>query len=231
MLALSRIAAVSLVLSGLKITPEPKPEPKPATQAKPAPSKEQVLKEAEEEARRQVREGFDTEEEIVTSVVDVMSVDHPDADLRAPVAGVVHTLLEEQRRAESTWKTLTHCDRLDRAFAALERRGVVARQDFSDCQTCGHSEMGEELAKNRTAHGYVFFHDQDTERSADGEGLMLAYGARSQREQDVLGVAREIVAELKKAGLRPEWNGSVERRIGVPMTWQKRRFTQAPAAR
>ena len=47
--------------------------------------------------------------------------------------------------AQATWPAETDCDRLDKAFADLEQHGIVARQNFSDCGTCGVAEIPAEI--------------------------------------------------------------------------------------
>ena len=42
------------------------------------------------------------------------------------------------------WPALTDHDRLEQAFAALETQGVVCRQNFTCCGTCGVAEIGDD---------------------------------------------------------------------------------------
>src|SRR4029079_1351153 len=73
--------------------------------------------------------------------------------------------------AQREWPSVTDCDRLDRAFADLNGRGIVARQNFACCSNCGHAEIGEEIdaekERGTKVIGYTFFHLQDTERAAE----------------------------------------------------------------
>lgn len=64
----------------------------------------------------------------------------PGADSHAEMAVLAHVVratLAEQAAAEATGTEATDNDRLDRAFAALEAGGILARQDPSDCGSGG----------------------------------------------------------------------------------------------
>ncbi|RYD51650.1 MAG: hypothetical protein EOP60_10485 [Sphingomonadales bacterium] len=104
---------------------------------------------------------------------------------------------------------------------------MIARQNFSCCGTCGSSEIWDEVDAVTQAggpgHGYVFYHMQDTESAADGEGLYLNYGAGEDGEEAALAVARDVVAELQSHGLRTDWDGSWDQRIHVALDWKRRR--------
>ena len=106
-------------------------------------------------------------------------------------------------------------------------RGVVARQNFTCCQTCGHAEIGDEIAQALTkaeAVGYTFYHMQDTERAAEGGGLFLAYGSLERTEAAQQKVGWTIVEALRREGLAAEWNGDVGKRIEVKnLLWRRRR--------
>ncbi|MDH3402385.1 MAG: hypothetical protein OES32_04100 [Acidobacteriota bacterium] len=177
---------------------------------------------------RKVAEGFDSPGQIEADVHDVAADEYPDlkadTQIKLGLAEALKTALE----AERTWPAVTDCDRLDRAFALLEARGVVARQNFACCQTCGHAEIGEEIEAARKIApviGYVFFHMQDTESAADGGGLYLAYGPVGDTSE--VQVGKQIQGALREVGLHPQWNGEATQRIHVPMSWQKRRGVPA----
>ena len=74
----------------------------------------------------------------------------------------------------------------------------------------------------RRTRGYTFYHWQDTEAAVEGYGICLYYGACDEGGSADLAIGREIVGELKRQGLRPEWN-EPNRRIEVPMDWKRRR--------
>jgi len=184
-----------------------------------------------EEVARRVAEGFDSEDDVIDNVTE-MALDNSETDLDEDAEDALHDLVErlteeqfqEHRRRQSEWVGPTDCDRLDQAFAELEAEGIVARQNFSCCQNCGHSEIGGVIAQAEgPVDGYTFYHCQDTEGAVEGGFLYLAYGATRDGDEAVVAVGRRIVAALERAGLTVEWNGSRSQRIGVHVEWRRRR--------
>jgi hypothetical protein len=196
-----------------------------AKSAKPTQARalEQVLEDLRTHVREKVAAGFDGEEDIVQSGVDYLSDEAPEDTLRFYSAQFTREELKNHEAQQATWPEETDCDRLDKAFAELEESGIVARQNFTCCQTCGNAEIDDELkaakVKGRKPHGYTFYHMQDTEGAVNGSGLYLAYAGRTGGDAE----AREIIAALERHGLKPEWDGSVESRIFVPIDWKRRR--------
>ena len=178
-----------------------------------------------------VVEGFETREDIVEGAIEVEAAECFAPDLSSRVAAMTDRALEAQRQRESTWTEPTDCDRLDAAFAELERNGILARQHFEDCQTCGHGMMREEVAAavkaGRRVAGYTFYHFQDTEAAAEGAGVWLAFDAAKKNGDDVA-VGRRIAATLRRWGLDVRWDGSAETRINAAVDWRRRRFTPSP---
>jgi hypothetical protein len=176
---------------------------------------------------RQVAAGYTDEAAILTEAVDVFDGECEPLILRGEAQRVLRAALAAHWEAQQDWPVRTDCDRLDDAFAALERGGVVARQNFTCCGTCGSAEIGDEMevvsAAGVTVRGYVFFHMQDTDSAVEGDGLYLNYGATEDGEDAALAVAREIVAELEAHGLRTNWTGSWDQRIAVTLDWKRRR--------
>lgn len=197
----------------------PDASPMPATSLDP-----QVAEEVDDTIRRMVAAGFAPSDEIIRAAVE--QCDEAAPEVVEPYAMQALTLaLQRQREAQASWPAVTDNDRLDAAFAALEARGIVARQDFTCCQSCGHGEIWDEVDGRASglppARGYTFYHQQDTESGVAGEGLMLAYGAVDEGAEERIG--HEVVAALREHGLAPQWDGSTGRRIGLPLTWQRRR--------
>jgi hypothetical protein len=171
-------------------------------------------------------EGFDDPGRIIESAVEMVEADLDDDELRAHAERLTAESLEEHQRRQSEWAGPTDCDRLDQAFAALEEQGIIARQNFSCCQNCGHAEIGEEIAnaeaEGRKVQGYTFYHMQDTEGACEGGFLYLAYGSNGNRAQ-IVRIGRRIARALEQAGLTVEWDGSAAQRIGVQLHWRRRR--------
>lgn len=177
--------------------------------------------------RRDIAAGFQSRDEILQSAEDCFEHDLPDGEARGLAEEMLPELFAEHEAAQADWPDRTDCDRLDAAFAALEQGGIISRQNFSCCGTCGTGEIWDEIDAVKEAggatRGYTFYHMQDTESAAQGSGLYLNYGACEEGEDAALGVASEIVAELERQGLTTNWNGSWNQRIGVTLDWKRRR--------
>lgn len=184
--------------------------------------------------RTQVAAGFADADTIIDTTLAVYEDEADPAVLLPHVERFVADVLAAHLAEQATWPAVTDCDRLDAAFAALEEAGIVCRQHFSCCGTCGAAEIWDELAlaeeAGRTVRGYAFYHIQDTESAVDGHGLYLNYGALEAGAPAALAVARDVVAELERQGLRTNWNGRWSQRIGVNLTWQRRRASAAACA-
>lgn len=177
--------------------------------------------------RRDVASGFFDDDAVLTNANDVFEEELPRPLLRIEASAALRAALADHRAAEENWPDMTDCDRLDAAFAALEAEGVVARQNFTCCGTCGASEIWDEIEEAQgeglTVHGYVFFHMQDTESAVEGHGLYLNYGACEQGEEAAIAVGHRIVAQLEAHGLSVGWDGRWDQRISVTLDWKKRR--------
>jgi hypothetical protein len=185
----------------------------------------ELIEEIEEQITRRIREGFNGFEGMVECIVEYLTGEHPDADLEPLVRAAAIPAWSKAREEQASWPVPTDCDYLDRAFAALERSGVVARQNFTCCQTCGHAEIGDEIAEAQEKAdvvGYTFYHMQDTERAAQGGGLYLSYGALEQTEAALQKVGRSIIEALRKEGLKPEWDDPKKRTAIRDLLWRRR---------
>jgi hypothetical protein len=176
--------------------------------------------------RADIAAGFMAREEILDGAVDYVSDLMDPAHARLEAERMWPALVAEHRATQANWPETTDCDRLDAAFASLERKGVISRQNFSCCGTCGSYEIGDEIAAAKDAglpaHGYAFYHMQDTDNAVDGFGVYLNYGSCAEGEEAALDVAADIVFELQRHGLRTEWDGTWNKRIGVPLDWKRR---------
>lgn len=136
-------------------------------------------------------------------------------------------MIEERRRAlaRARWPKVTDCDRLARAFAALEESGIVARENFWCCETCGSLAMADEIkriGRKRAVRGYVFFDQQATETAVTEGLLRLAYGAKGRGKAESAAVGREVVRAVRAAGLKASWGGTLEDWVEVAMKWRRR---------
>jgi hypothetical protein len=127
----------------------------------------------------------------------------------------------------------TDCDRLDRAFAALRVRHIIALHEAGDCQEDGFELCDAAfgcLTKPEQAEiiGYCFYHRQDTTRAIEGAGIGLTYCPIGpiQSDGDAEGIALDqcICNELVQAGLTVVWSGDFKDRILViPFDGKRRR--------
>jgi len=178
--------------------------------------------------QQRVTEGFAPADQIMEWMFDFFEGQDFDFDaLEAYVVRATREAIAAHCAAQKSWPEETDCGRLDFAFLLLEEEGIVARQNFTCCQTCGHAEIWAEIReaqKQRLVKGYVFYHAQDTESAVRHNSLYLAYGAVGKDEGAELAVAQRIAAVMQEAGFTVEWNGSTKTRIKLKdIDWKKRR--------
>jgi hypothetical protein len=180
--------------------------------------------EAAEYIRRAVARGRDACAMIVADTIEYLEA----GDDRYPLAWhLAADAFAEHLVGQATWPARTDNDRLTDAFCALDKAGIVARQDFACCQNCGVTEIGDGAHGSAAARGYVFYHAQDVERACDGEALWLAYGTFGTPPTAEIGA--EIAAALRAVDLPVDWDGSAGTRIRVPLTWARRRHGRLAA--
>lgn len=160
-----------------------------------------------------------------STVVDALSAPAPAGTTALDLLALaLDHLVTRQRAAEATWTGPTDADRLADAFTSLEASGVIARMDFTCCGTCGHYEINGEVTPGTNPAGYTFFHQQATESMAAGHGVHLAFGSF---DPDATATTEALIGArvrdaLLAAGLTPQWDGTAERTVFVPLLWRKR---------
>lgn len=115
---------------------------------------------------------------------------------------------------------------LNNAFAALRKQGIIARQNFSCCQTCALAQLNIDLKamtakKKMKTHGYCFYHSQDNDALKAGKDFHLAFGwtgevtetSPSKHAENNVGTL--IQQTLKSHGIDSIWNGTLDARIRV----------------
>jgi len=177
-----------------------------------------------------LREGFDSVHEIIEDAVE-WAFEHEREAPIAEVRRITTELLASLNAEQADWEATTDCDRLDHAFASLERQRIVARQNFSCCNNCGFAEIWtevEEAEKLGPIDGYVFYHLQCTETARKTGRLLLAYGCVEDDPSKLECVATSIVTELRNAGLDASWGGTENHPIIVDgIVWRRRRCQDA----
>ncbi|MEU8331523.1 hypothetical protein [Micromonospora sp. NPDC048839] len=164
---------------------------------------------------------------IVAETMEYLAGEADPAEVEARAWPMVTEELSAHLAAQAHWPEVTDSDRLTAAFRTLSAAGLVARENFSCCQTCGVAEIGDEVPRGRTARGYAFYHRQDAENGVDDSGVHVAYGLFGQPTTADIGA--EVAAALRAEGLTVHWDGSTGTRIRVALTWQRRRVGRLAA--
>jgi hypothetical protein len=187
----------------------------------------EILEELSNFIAHRVREGFESAHEIVQNAEAWAYEKYERDDLLPEIKRLTAELLAAHRAEQVGWRHTTDCDRLDQAFATLNREGIVARQDFSCCNNCGFTEIWnevEEAEKQQPVEGYVFYHLQCTEQAIKTGQLLMAYGCIGENPEELQRVGKKIVSELCKVGLNASWGGTAGHPIVVEgMVWRRRR--------
>lgn len=184
-----------------------------------------VIESVKNHVDRAVRAGFDSDEEILSFAADI-AADAPGSVTASNwIASVLRESRSNQLEAMRSWPSVTDCDRLDAAFAELEMQGILAKQNYSCCQTCANAEINieieERIEDGQHVDGYVYYHAQDTEGAVDGDGMYLAYGGCDGPES-TLRIAHIAVEVLSRHGLKVRWDEDVAKRIFVDIDWKRR---------
>jgi len=111
---------------------------------------------------------------------------------------------------------------LTNAFKMMRKMGIVARQNFLCCQSCGCAAIDDIVEKKRKAKqpvplGYCFYHAQDADTLRYSGYVYLAFGAIDDNG-DSTGVGNIIVMCLKQCGVRCKWDGNCYTRIKADCT-------------
>ncbi|HTU90671.1 MAG TPA: hypothetical protein VMF69_11400 [Gemmataceae bacterium] len=174
-----------------------------------------------------VREGFESVHGIIEDAAEYAFEKHKRDNLHPEIKRMTAELIAIHQVDQASWEEHTDCDRLDEAFAALNRQGIVARQNFSCCNNCGFTEIWDEIEeeeKRQPVEGYVFYHLQATETAIASGQLLMAYGCVEEDKAAFVRVAKKVVAELRRAGLNASWGGTVYHPIVVEgIVWRRRR--------
>ncbi|OKJ00136.1 hypothetical protein AMK18_15790 [Streptomyces sp. CB01249] len=193
--------------------PEPEPVPELA---------EEIRAQLEPRVRVLLRGGYETVGTLTEAAEEYLVEDGVRPVSRDQARELVERLWLERVEEQRSWADeVTDPDRLERAFARLDRGGITARENFTCCRSCGMSEIG--AAGREEARGFVFFHGQGAEHAAAGHGLALYYGGFQDSPERTAAVGREVAAALSEAGLTVEWDGSPDKAIQLTgLDWRKR---------
>ncbi len=178
------------------------------------------------EIQTHVRGGFEDEDDIFDIIADeAFELSGPERDeARSEIARI----WAEHEAEKASWPAVTDCDRLDSAFRALSRMGIICLQNAGLTQSDGYQDFREALSRHPNpmeVQGYCFFHGQDLARAVNGQGLYIAFGPSDpqQEEQEGPTIGKLVLAELERVGLSVVWDGTFDQRIFVPkLRWQQR---------
>jgi hypothetical protein len=172
------------------------------------------------------REGFDSVHEIIDDACKWAYEKYNRDDLLSAIKGLTAEVFAAYQDEQVEWGRKTDCDRLDEAFAALNRQGLVARQNLSCCNNCGFTEIWSEVERaeqEQPVIGYVFYHLQCTARAIKTGQLLMAYGSVDDEPEILKQVAETVVTELQRVGLNASWGGTENHPIAVEdVVWQRR---------
>ncbi|OIV38211.1 hypothetical protein BIV57_07145 [Mangrovactinospora gilvigrisea] len=181
----------------------------------------------EHTAARFVAEGYAAFDEVCEDVTTTMAEEEQITLAPATVQAIVAAAWDARLQEQRTWPDVTDNDRLARAFDDLEASGIVAREDFTCCAQCAANEIDDEIRPGSAPEGYVYFHNQDTQRAVEGGPLLLGFGsfvAAGHPDYPALSrtVGTRVMAALSAHGLTADWDGDPGRRIAVTLAWRKR---------
>jgi hypothetical protein len=198
------------------------------TAAMPSPLTPEGFDDLHDFIKIQVAGGYAPAEEIIEDATALFAESGMDpAPVRYAARTITDQVLAAHLAEQVAWPEPTDNDRLDAAFAELDGNGILARQHFACCETCGAREIHDELDQaektGRTMRGFTFFHRQDTEHAVGGEGLYLSFGSIDRDGPATVAIGHEVVDALTRHGLSPAWNGKQVHRISLPLVWCRRR--------
>lgn len=170
-------------------------------------------------ARTLIRPGFVGRADAVAEVRDHFEIDDDD---RRPEAAV-DVAWREREAEQQTWREVGDYDRMAAAFARIQQQGLLARMNFTCCQTCGTEEIDDQRTPRKGAAAgeypwkewaYTFFHQQDAARLADDWAVLsLSYSAF--RPAPHLDPALVQAARDGDAGAREQVRIETDRAVGT----------------
>jgi hypothetical protein len=179
-----------------------------------------------EEISALVRSGFYDKELLMTILCEEMYA--PGELEPGDVSAALDSEFAKWEAEKLTWPEVTDCDRLDAAFVAISKRGIIALQNAGYTQSDGYDDFCEAYDQHpdkSTVLGYCFYHGQDLDRAVRGAGLYLAFGPVNPNDEATKGaeIGNIVREELERVGLKVEWDGSFDERLMIrDLVWQRR---------
>ncbi len=140
---------------------------------------------------------------------------------------LIATEVAAKQEAERSWPEVTDYDRLERAFEALGRQGIIALHRAGFTQSDALEEVEEEYheagGEASDYRGHCFYTEQDQEGAVDGAGMYIGFGHLTGGDARGARVGRLVRAALELEGLAVEWDGTPGCRMFVKgFRWQRR---------
>lgn len=208
-----------------------------AANSPPEPADAESIEDMRINVRYLVWAGFLDRAEIIEAIPEILGITVDESS----VAALVDAELARKAEAERTWPERTDCDRLDAAFAALNERGILAKQFAGYTQGDGLSDVSEALSEAEAEGedkytGYCFYTAQDVESLLDGRReLYLGFGTNLEQASEVLQAlgapnnvgaveAGRLICEVfKEFDFDTRWDESPGTRIAVlNIDWKRR---------
>jgi hypothetical protein len=102
-------------------------------------------------------------------------------------------------------------------FNKLSNWGILVKEDFCCCGSCGLREIRELTEKKEEeegveVRGYCFYHGQDLDHAAESGELWLGHAENHDGDEETE-VANTILMYARKVGIQAEWSGSMKDRV------------------
>ncbi|CAM5531146.1 putative protein OS=Streptomyces gougerotii OX=53448 GN=GCM10010227_31040 PE=4 SV=1 [Streptomyces diastaticus subsp. diastaticus] len=193
----------------------------PAREVPPLSLGEDEREKLEKQVRETLAGGYVSRAELAEVAEEYLVTEDRRPVSREQARALADRLWLERVAETATWQGETDPERVTRAFTALADTGITARENFTCCRGCGHSEIGGEGESD--ARGFVYFHSQCTDSAVAGHGLTLFHGGFDGSSATAAAIGHEVVAALQAVGLHTEWDGTPGQAITVaPLDWRRR---------
>jgi len=103
---------------------------------------------------------------------------------------------------------------ISQLFKNLRKKGILARQNFSCCGSCGSYELFNYI-KDTDKIGYVFWHHQENKSFKKHGEVFLHFSSKSDDDAETIKIGKTIVEEIIKLNLPYEWNESASECIHI----------------
>ena len=174
----------------------------------------------------QVRMGFLSLDEILEEIQDNECDDELSEDWAIQAIEAEQAAVQAESK---TWQSPSDVDRLMAAFDDLCEQNIIALHCAGFTTDEGEYEVAEVERALReqgvVSDGYCFYHEQDLARALDRTDPVLLIAFQkidNQHDAVTVAVGERVAQVLKQHGLKVDWNGSAQRKIGLPgFRWQR----------